>query len=269
MGKLLLQLIILLLLFFGVFFGLTRVDWLTLLRIEKATRTTEEKLGDLIWDMIKKSEKIVEDEQITAPVDSMLTRICRDNNLDRSTIKMHVIRKSEINAFALPDKRLLIYTGLIEDCENEAELCGVIGHELAHIQKNHVMKKLMKEIGLSVLISITTGGNAEVVSEIIRMLSSSAYDRGLEKEADLASVDYLINAEINPEPFAEFLYRMAEVTENLPKAIYWVSTHPDSEERAIAILKYIEDKEVDYRPVLSEEEWNTLKENIKESSFVY
>ena len=134
----------------------------------------------------------------------------------------------------------MVYSGLITDCENEAELCGVISHELAHIEKHHVMNKLVKEMGLSVLISMSTGnGQAETIKTIIKQLSSSAYDRELETEADFTAVDYLIKAGIAPEPFANFLYRLAEESKVLPKQLYWISTHPESKERAEKIIEHI------------------------------
>ena len=101
---------------------------------------------------------------------------------DREIIKVHVLNKDEINAFALPNGHLIIYSGLINNSGNQEELTGVICHEIAHIELNHVMKKLIKEIGLSVLISMTTGkGGSEIIKETAKMLSSSAFDRKLEK----------------------------------------------------------------------------------------
>ena len=105
------------------------------------------------------------------------------------------------------------------------------------------MNKLVKEIGLSVLISMSTGnGNAETIKAAIKQLSSSAYDRKLETEADLAAVDYLIKAGIDPKPFANFIYRLPDKSKNLPHQIYWISTHPESKERAEKIIERIKGK---------------------------
>ena len=228
----------------AVWFGLSQVDWMKLLNIEQTTQNTEEKIGDMFWDLMKKSETEITAESVVAPVDSMLTLICVSNSIDRKKIKLHLLRKDEINAFALPNNHLVVYSGLITACENEAELCGVMSHELAHIEKNHVMNKLVKEMGLSVLISMSTGnGNAETIKAAIKQLSSTAYDRKLETEADLTAVDYLIEAGIDPEPFANFMYRLADETKHLPSQIYWISTHPESKERAEKIIERIKGKD--------------------------
>jgi len=242
MKKILIELVLTVLVIAIVWFGLSQVDWMKLLNIEQTTQSTEEKIGDLFWKMLKNSETEITSDSIVAPIDSMLTRICTANSIDRMKIKLHLIRKDEINAFALPNNHLIIYSGLITACQNEAELCGVISHELAHIEKNHVMNKLVKEIGLSVLISISTGnGNSETVKSVLKQLSSSAYDRKLETEADLTAVDYLIKAGIDPEPFANFLYRLADETKNIPSQIYWISSHPGSKERAEKMIEYIKE----------------------------
>jgi predicted Zn-dependent protease len=226
-----------------VWLGLSQVDWMKLFHIEQATRNTEEKIGDLFWQMLKNTESEITSDSIVATVDSVLYRICKANSVERDKVKLHIFRKDEVNAFALPNNHLLIYSGLITSCQNSDELAGVISHELAHMEKNHVMNKLVKEVGLSVLISISAGnGNAEIVKEALKKLSSSAYDRKLETEADLTAVEYLEKANINPESFANFLYRLSDETRNLPSPIYWISTHPESKERAEKIIEQIKGK---------------------------
>ena len=250
-------------LFFLVWFGLDRIDWMTIFQVEKTTKNIEEKLGDLYWDILKKVNDEITDKDVVAPIDSLLTRICERNDIDREKIKLHLVDKDEVNAFALPDYHMVVYTGLIEDCENEAELCGIIAHELAHLEKGHIMQKLVKEIGLAVLISMTSGnGSPEIIKQAVKVLTSSAYDRKLETEADLTGAEYLINAGIDPEAFAAFMFRMSEQEKSLPDQLYWVSTHPGSEERTQAILDYIEDREVKVEMILDSTQWNMLKENL-------
>ena len=64
---------------------------------------------------------------------------------------------TEVNAFALPNGHLVIYSGLILNSDNQEQFSGVICHEIAHIRLKHVIKKLIKELGFSVIISMTTG----------------------------------------------------------------------------------------------------------------
>lgn len=254
-----------LIIFFGAWFGLSNINWLTLFQVKQATNTTEEKLGKLFWDLFSKTEKEVLAPAILEPLDSLVTHLCKHNNLDRRKIKLHVLDKDEVNAFALPDHHLVVYTGLIREAEKEAELVGVLGHELAHIEKNHVMKKLIKEVGLSLLISMTTGNaGGQVIAESARLLSSTAYDRDLEREADQQSVSYMLQAGLDPEPFAGFLYRLGGEQGDLPDQVYWVTTHPDSKERAEDIIASLKNKTIKAKPVLATKDWEGLKKKVQE-----
>lgn len=266
MKKLIIQTLIILASFFATWFVLKQIDWMSLFRIEKLTQSTEEKLGDLFWDWFNNSEKEIHDPEITDPADSLLTRICESNSIDKNLIKLHIIQNDDVNAFALPNGHLVIFTGLIADSENESELSGVISHEIAHIKMDHVMKKLVKEFGLSVLISMTTGnGGGDIVKETAKVLSSTAYDRNLEEMADYRAVDYLLKAEIDPEGFANFLYRLAEEESAVDEHLSWISTHPGSKERAKYIIEYISGKEVIIHPVIEQATWEKLKARLQES----
>jgi predicted Zn-dependent protease len=269
MNKVLAQGLILAGLFFLIWFALMRVDWMTVFRIENTKVETEKKLGELFWEIYQKTGTEATDPFVNRTVDSLVNRICTSNDIDRKTLKVHVLYSSEVNAFALPDGHLVIYSGLILASDNQEELCGVIGHETAHIMLRHVMKKLIKEVGLSVLIAITTNSSGDIAKETAKMLSSTAFDRSLEREADIKAVDYLMKADINPEPFADFLYKLSDKEDEIMKYLSWVSTHPDSKERAAYIIKYCEDKTLNKKPVLAQETWEKLKEDIRNLSSRY
>jgi beta-barrel assembly-enhancing protease len=265
MKKPIIQGLITILLFFGTWYALTQIDWMKIFKVQQVTDKTEQKLGELFWEVFKKSEKEIKNTHVVNSIDSVVTHICNANKIDRSKLKIHVLNKDDINAFALPNGHLIIYSGLILNSDNQEELAGVICHEIAHIELNHVMKKLVKEIGLSVLISMTTGNSgAEVIKETAKMLSSSAFDRSLEKEADIKAVDYLVNANLNPEPFADFLYKLSDTEHEATKYLTWISTHPDSKDRAEYIIEYSKGKETKYKPILSNEAWDKLKAALKD-----
>lgn len=249
--------------FAGVWYGFSQLDFMKFFKVEERTLDLENELGDLIWDDISRSEEIVTNDTIIKTLDKLINPLCEANDIERDSLKVHIIQKDEINAFALPNNHLVVYTGLIEDCKRQEALQGVLGHEIAHIEHNHVMKKLSKEIGFSVLLSATTGGNGgEIIKEVLKSLSSSAYDRTLEKEADITSVDYMIKAKVDPKPMADFMYQM-ELDHQTPEVLSWIATHPESEERAKYILEYIKGKKLKSKPSISEKEWKDFQELVK------
>lgn len=247
--------------FVGMWFGLKQIDFMNLMNVNKVSSNTEEKLGELLWETIERTERVIKDDSIVKPVDRLLAKLADKNDIEWKKIHLHIVEKDEVNAFAMPGNHLIVYTGLISDCENESELAGVLGHEIAHLEKNHVMKKLVKEVGISVLISMTTGGNGGAIQQTLGMLSSSAYDRSLESEADMTAVDYLIKANLDPEQFANFMFKMS-TNSDLPEEAYWLTTHPESEERAKAIINAIKGKKLVKKDFLTTKEWKLLQQEV-------
>lgn len=259
MKKLLLQATVTVFLFLATYFMLRQFNWVQLFKVQETTDKTEEKLGEIFWDFFKRAEDPITDPEVVAAVDSIVSRLCVANQIDRDFIKVHLLKNDEINAFALPNGHLVVYSGLILFAEDASALAGVLGHEIAHIERKHVMKKLVKEIGLSVLISMTTGSGGEILKESAKVLSSTAFDRSLEKEADMQAVDYLIKAKIDPAPFADFLYNISYEFPAELAYLTWMSTHPEAKARAEYILEYAKGKESDFTSPLQQEEWDKVK----------
>jgi beta-barrel assembly-enhancing protease len=235
--KILTQFAILLISFFAVWFGLSHIQFIDEQEMSAFAKENEKRLGELILESITTTNERIRNEKIQAVIDSIKVRICRTKAVDCDKIKIHIIRNSEINAFALPDNHMVIYTGLIEYAENPEEVAGVMAHEIGHMEKNHVMKKLVKEIGLEMLFAIA-GGDAgfEIVRQTGRTLSSSAFDREQEWQADEYAVETLAQSNIDPQHLSNLFFRLSQ-KHNIPEELAWISTHPDSKKRAADIIK--------------------------------
>jgi predicted Zn-dependent protease len=242
---------------------LSQVDWVSILRIKPAKEKADEKLGKLIFSTFEK--KVVKAKSITLPLDTLKRRICQANGIDEKTIKLYAIHSNEINAFALPYGYVMVNLGLIAKCEDEAALAGVLAHEIAHIQKNHISKKLVKEIGAAAIGKfILNDAAGELLSEVVHVVTSRAYDRGLESEADQLATSYLCKAGIETKPFAELMKKL-EKDASLD-AFKWVSTHPDNEERAAQITREGAACTNANSKILAEPTWQELKTKSEISS---
>ncbi len=111
MKKVIIQGAITILLFFGTWYALTQIDWVKVFKVQKVTDKTEQKLGELFWEVFKKTEEENKNTHVVNSIDSIVTHICKSNKIDRETIIVHVLKKDEINAFALPNGHLIIYSG--------------------------------------------------------------------------------------------------------------------------------------------------------------
>lgn len=262
-NNLLFQAIISIVLFFLLWFGFSQIDFIGVFDITNKTTKFENEIGTIIWNQMDVEENVITNDSIVKVLDKLIEPICSANDIERDSLKVHIIKKEEVNAFALPNNHLVVYTGLIVECKNQEALQGVLGHEIAHIQNNHVMKKLTKEFGLSAILSTVTGGKGgETMRSILKNLSSTAYDRALEKEADLAGINYLIRAKINPEPLTDFMYELAQSSDT-PNYLEWISTHPNSEERAKYILDFIKNKKKLNKQTLTKKQWESYKKALK------
>lgn len=235
MNKILFRGLILVLSIFAVYQGLKEIPWTKWFGIDEKYIKLEQEVGDALWDLIESSETISTDTQSVKVVDSIVNQIIVCNELENIRIIPHVIEKLQVNAFALPGGHLVVHSALIEKVETQEQLAGVIAHEISHITEGHISKKLIKEFGVAILSGATGGG--EGARQVLTFLSSRAYDRNLESDADMQAVEFLHNAQIDPLGLAEFMEIMAE--SDLPTELDWISTHPSSEERAVEIKKRV------------------------------
>jgi predicted Zn-dependent protease len=257
-----LQAVVSLALFWALWFGLSRPDWRALLELDRFTAENEEKLGKAVDAFLLRTETLETSEPVRVVLDSMLHRLANANGTDPSTFHLHVVKSQEINAFALPGSQLVVYTGLLREANSPEVVAGVLAHEMAHIRLGHVRLKLAKELGLAVLLSATnSNASPEVMRSVLHHLSSTAFDRKLETEADAAALTYLRKAGIDPGPLADFFEQLrtgAGVEKHVPD---WISTHPDPETRERWFRSGPVSKT---RPVVSAEKWEALREALSQ-----
>jgi predicted Zn-dependent protease len=165
------------------------------------------------------------------------------------------MRDMAVNAATLPGGHIIVNAGLVFAAPDADAVAGVLAHELAHAERGHVRGKLLREIGLSVLL----GTNAEQSLLIFRRMVSLSYDRDMESEADRTAVDWLVEAKINPTSFANFLASMADGGTMPLTAL--ARSHPGSEERALKILDRVPAK-AEWSAVLTAEEWAGFKKSL-------
>ena len=258
--------ILLVVLILGTWLILRLIDYRSAFHVEELTKDAEEKLSDLILDELTKSGREAESDSAWALVDSIERRICSENGIPDSTITLHILRHEEVNAVALPGGHLVVYAGILRYCHSPEELAGVLAHETGHIEEGHIMTRLRREVGVSMLAALA-GGDAgnEIVRETARLLTSSAFDRTMESEADAAAVRMMAKAEIDPVHFADVLFRLSQEKSNLGKEFEWLSSHPNTQERAAEILRLRKNSSFVVRPILSEKEWRFVQMHFGEA----
>lgn len=152
-----------------------------------------------------------------------------------------IIDADEINAFAAPGGYVLITRGLYQLLADDAELAGVLGHELNHVvQRDHyevVRKQELQGAGRNIALSrVKAGGVAasmakDYVAKHGAAVMMTALDRGAEFRADEAAGIYLARAGANPLSFYAVLQKMAAMGTESPRLSYLFRTHPPLDAR--------------------------------------
>ena len=152
------------------------------------------------------------------------------------TIK--VIDSDEINAFALPGGFLYVSSGLLLAAQNEAELAGVMAHEIAHVAARHATRQMTRSqmLNLASIPLIFVGGGIGVAvreaAGLAAPLALTKFSRGFEAEADYLGVQYLYKDGHDPQAFIAFFERVQAQEKQNPGFITKAfSNHPQTTDR--------------------------------------
>ncbi len=158
--------------------------------------------------------------------------------------KVYVLKSPQVNAFALPNGNIFVYTGLLKFINNNPnELAAVLGHEMAHVILKHGAEKvqtaMLAQLGEQLILSKVSPFHRQLAAELYNLGVGVAillpYSRRQEREADLLGLIIMLRAGYNPDGAIKLWKKMISQfqTKELPE---WLSDHPASEER----LRYIE-----------------------------
>ena len=262
--KFLIQLFIFIAMAGLLWLGLSRINLKKVTRIEQGIETLEEKLGDVFLNIFRQQYIELKDDGVNDYLDDVLNDLFSRNNIDPYSVDIYLMQSKTVNAFAMPGRKIIVLTGLVEFTETPEELIGVIAHEIAHVESDHVMRKLSREVGIAVLFSAVSGNyNMELLREVAKLIATNTYSRALEKEADLLAIEYMANAGYNPQGLADLFNRFSEEYDILPRELQWISTHPASLERAELLEGIIEEKGTTAFKELDLEEWKQFRNRLE------
>lgn len=170
-------------------------------------------------------------QKIQAYVTKVGKRVSTHCERQQITYHFTVIDSPIVNAFALPGGYVYVSRGLLAECNNEAQLAGVLGHELGHVNARHNMKRLQSTVGMNILVAAVgaaTGSSLwQNVSGQLMGLISQKYSRSQERQADELGTGYMTMAGYDPRQMSAFLQRLYELHSNEPTGIEAImASHP-------------------------------------------
>jgi hypothetical protein len=226
-------------------------------------------IGRQLALQVEQQSKILDDPVVTEYVNRVGQNIVLHSDA-KIPFTIKVIENSEVNAFALPGGFFYVNTGLILAADNEAELAGVMAHEIAHVAARHAMENQGKAalIDWGSLAGIIFGG--PIVSQvlyngggILAGLASLKFSRGAEMEADMLGVQYLYAAGYDPTAMASMFEKLASQNKKKPGTITKLfSTHPQSIDRRDASLALVARFPERDEYIISTSEFQKVKERL-------
>lgn len=155
---------------------------------------------------------------------------------------------TQVNAFATPGGYLYVYSGLLRAAENEAEVIGVMGHEVGHVLARHFARQLVKTYTLQGLIAIALGDNAAGLTGLAANILAQGYllshSRDAETEADEYGARLASQAGYDPRALGTFFAKLQQLMGETPSILKYVMGHPLAADRQAHINQYIMDKKL-------------------------
>ena len=195
-------------------------------------------MGRQIAAEVDKQVKLVEDPVITEYVNRVGQNIVLHSDA-KVPFTIKVVDTDEPNAFALPGGFFYVNKGLILMADNEAELAGVMAHEIAHVAARHTMEQMAKAqlANYGMLAGMILGIPPILIqaADIGLGLGFLKFTRGAESEADRLGVQYLYAAGYDPSGMATMFEKLAAQNKKKPgKLARLFTTHPQSADRMAA-----------------------------------
>lgn len=226
-------------------------------------------LGKQLAMEIERQAKLVDDPIVSEYVNRVGQNLVRNSDV-KVPVTIKVIDSDEVNAFALPGGFFFVNTGLILRADNEAELAGVMGHELAHIAARHGTRQATRgQIANFASIPLLfmggwTGYAIRQAAGLAIPMTFLTFSRGFEAEADLLGIQYLYKAGYDPGSYVDFFEKLQAMEKRKPGTLSKVfRSHPLTEDRITESQKTIE-KYLAEKPeyVLTTSEFDDVKDRL-------
>lgn len=207
--------------------------------------SSEKEMGKNASERLEEQIGLYESDTLAQYVDNVGSRIAVYSERPNLEYNFRILDIFMINALALPGGYIYVTRGLLDEITSEAQLAGILAHEIAHVAAYHAIKRQQWSI-LSMLsaaaVATQTGGRGLGESLMAQQMAMRGYTRSSEDQADRLGMRYAAQAGYDPKGLIKFLQRLNEIHGEIPdRQIVMMRTHPfltDRVESARADLEY-------------------------------
>ena len=232
------------------------IPWVAEKSVALIPEEYDNKLGDSAWAANEYFMTI--DSSKTKILNSFAQKLDLKNTKE---LKFTVVKSDQVNAFALPDGNIVVFTGILDQMKNYDELVGLLGHEASHVNNRHSMKMLCRNLSGYLFVSLILGdanGVMAVIGDNVNSFQSLSFSREFQHQAPSGGFKILIANNVNPVGMSNLFKRLQEKHSiNVPE---FLSSHPVTKNRIDYIDQMIKTKSYPYE---NNSELNMLFQKLK------
>jgi beta-barrel assembly-enhancing protease len=195
-------------------------------------------LGKQMAQEVERQARIVDDPVVSEYVNRIGQNLVRNSDA-KVPFTIKVIDSEEINAFALPGGFFFVNTGILLNADNEAEMAGVMAHEIGHVAARHGTRQATRgQIAriASIVPLVAVGGMAGYgiyqAMGLVVPLGFLQFSRAMESEADMLGIEYMYKAGYDPGAFVDFFEKVQSQEKRKPGTMSKLfSSHPPTDDR--------------------------------------
>jgi predicted Zn-dependent protease len=230
------------------------------------TEAEEKQLGQMVSDRLRARFGVMQDPAVTKYVTLVGTVVAQQSSRPNLDWKFIVLDSDGVNAYAAPGGFVHITRGLLGLIKNEAELAGVLGHEVTHVADKHTIRAIQRGKGMNIAADST--GNkmssrndflVSVTNKMVQHLYAGEWSRGDEEDADKVGIRDANKAGYAPIGLASALQKVADRNANMKEPNGMFASHPVIKDRIASIEKQIASEKL----VAKATDETRYKENIK------
>jgi predicted Zn-dependent protease len=199
------------------------------------TEEEERKIGEDVSAKIRTRFGVVQDGAVHKYVTLVGLSVARESERPKLPWTFIVLDTDGVNAFASPGGLVHVTRGALGLMKNEAELAGVLAHEVGHVAHKHTVNALRKnkavQMGTNTALKDRGAFLNQLSNKAYEMVLENAFDRGDELDADKASVQYTQKAGYGSATLADFLTRLDDRNKDQAERNGLFASHPETKER--------------------------------------
>jgi len=219
------------------------------------TLEEERKIGGEAFEEVLAQLPLIKDPEILGYVRGLAKRLEEKQPSDPFDYRFYVANVGEMNAFALPGGWIVLYAGMIANMENEAELAGVMAHEMSHVHYRHISERIKKSgpVSAATMAGMLAGmllgalAGAPELGQAVTMGSMAggiqkqlSFSRQQEEQADYGAFRLLTKAGFPPQEMEKSYKRIwREQRYTMPQVPEYLLTHPTSPARLEALQNLV------------------------------